>query len=169
MKKSFGITVLAFAFIFTLNSCNSNKSGNVNQTTDTTAAAPAQPETGNILSLEANDEMQYSKTEMKATAGKPITLTFKHTGKMDKTTMGHDFVLLKQGVNADTFAHEAMSAKDNDYIPKSQISNIIAHTKLIGGGESDTITFIVPDKGTYDYLCSFPGHSALMKGKLIIE
>ena len=113
--------------------------------------------------------MQYSTTEMRATAGKPITLTFKHTGKMDKNTMGHDFVLLKKGTDPDAFAHEALDAKDNDYIPKSQISNIIAHTKLIGGGESDTITFTVPEKGTYDYVCSFPGHSALMKGKMIIE
>ncbi|WP_256377550.1 plastocyanin/azurin family copper-binding protein [Pedobacter sp. L105] len=42
-------------------------------------------------------------------------------------------------------------------------------TKLIGGGESDTIMFTINEKGTYDYVCSFPGHSALMKGKLIIE
>lgn len=165
MKKSSFIPLLVFAFILTLYSCTGN---NTKQPTDTTVNS-SPPATINTLTLEANDEMQYSTNEMRATAGKPITLTFKHTGKMDKTTMGHDFVLLKKGTDPDAFAHEALGAKDNDYIPKSQISNIIAHTKLIGGGESDTITFTVPEKGTYDYLCSFPGHSALMKGKMIIE
>jgi azurin len=45
----------------------------------------------------------------------------------------------------------------------------VAHTKLIGGGESDTINFTITEPGTYDYICSFPGHLALMKGKLIVE
>jgi azurin len=31
------------------------------------------------------------------------------------------------------------------------------------------IEFIAPEKGTYDYICSFPGHFAMMKGKLIVE
>ncbi|MGD1893724.1 MAG: plastocyanin/azurin family copper-binding protein [Cyclobacteriaceae bacterium] len=46
---------------------------------------------------------------------------------------------------------------------------MIVHTKFIGGGESDTITFEAPSPGTYDYICSFPGHYALMQGKLIVE
>ena len=47
--------------------------------------------------------------------------------------------------------------------------DIIAHTDLIGGGESATVEFTVTEAGTYDFLCSFPGHSAIMKGKLIAE
>ena len=41
--------------------------------------------------------------------------------------------------------------------------------KLIGGGEETTVTFDAPAKGTYDFICSFPGHYALMKGKFIVE
>ncbi|HBX64839.1 MAG TPA: azurin, partial [Balneolaceae bacterium] len=26
-----------------------------------------------------------------------------------------------------------------------------------------------PEAGTYDFICSFPGHYALMKGKFIVE
>ena len=44
---------------------------------------------------------------------------------------------------------------------------MIAHTKVVGGGQSDQRD--VPDvelkKGeAYTYFCTFPGHSALMKG-----
>lgn len=124
---------------------------------------------GTSITLEANDAMQFSKTEIRVKAGEPVTLTFSHTGTMDKTSMGHDFVLLKEGTDVAAFAHEALSAQATDYIPQSQLASIIAHTKLLGGGESDTIKFTVPEKGTYSYLCSFPGHSAIMIGQLIAE
>jgi azurin len=40
---------------------------------------------------------------------------------------------------------------------------------MIGGGEQTTITFDAPEKGVYDFICSFPGHVALMQGKFIVE
>ena len=40
---------------------------------------------------------------------------------------------------------------------------------MIGGGESDTITFTAPKKGSYTYICTFPGHYGLMKGVLIVS
>ena len=46
---------------------------------------------------------------------------------------------------------------------------VIVYTKLLGGGESDTITFDAPEKGYYTFLCTFPGHWGLMKGKLVVK
>lgn len=117
--------------------------------------------------LSSNDQMQYDKNKLKAKAGQKITLTLKHTGKMPKTVMGHNFVLLKKGVDIPKFAEKAMAAKATDYIPEGD--GIIVSTKLIGGGESVTITFTAPAKGIYDYICTFPGHYAIMKGKFIVE
>ena len=77
--------------------------------------------------------------------------------------------LLKAGVDMAKFASEAIKAKDTDYIPAARKGDIVAHTKVIGGGESVTITFDAPAAGTYDFLCSFPGHYAIMKGKFIVE
>ena len=42
-------------------------------------------------------------------------------------------------------------------------------TKVIGGGESDSVTFDVSKLAAgqdYTYFCSFPGHFAMMKGTL---
>ncbi|MFL2629862.1 MAG: plastocyanin/azurin family copper-binding protein, partial [Flavobacteriaceae bacterium] len=88
--------------------------------------------------------------------------------KLDKLVMGHNFVLLKKGVNTNEFGIKASSEKENEYIPDGG-NQVIAHTKLIGGGDSDTITFDAPKKGTYEFICSFPGHYMSMKGKLIIK
>ena len=82
--------------------------------------------------------------------------------------MGHNFVLLKQGVDLAAFGIKSASAKDTDYIPSDEEDNIIAHTRLIGGGETTSIEFDAPEPGEYEFLCSFPGHYAIMKGKFIV-
>ncbi|MCL4161054.1 UNVERIFIED_CONTAM: hypothetical protein GTU68_056724 [Idotea baltica] len=112
--------------------------------------------------------MQFNKKEIKVKAGKKVKITLKHIGKMDKNVMGHNFVLLKQGVNLMAFGNKAATARDNDYIPLGN-QDVIAHTKMLGGGETAVIEFDAPEAGTYEFLCSFPGHSGLMKGQFIVE
>jgi azurin len=82
-----------------------------------------------------------------------------------KESMAHNFVLLKDGTDLQAFAAQAVSAPD--HIPANN-PNIIAHTKLLGAGESDTIEFTVP-AGDYTYICSFPGHYLTMTGTLTAE
>ena len=131
----------------------------------TSSAAPLSQE----VVLEGNDQMQFNTTEFRVKAGDPIHLTLKHVGTMKKDVMGHNVVILKKGSDLNAFAAEAIKAKSTDYIPASLDNEIIAHTKLLGGGDSDTITFTLDEPGTYEFLCSFPGHSALMKGKIVAE
>lgn len=121
------------------------------------------------LSLTGDDMMQYNKKEFKVKSGQEVTLNFRHVGKMDKKVMGHNFVLLKPGVEINTFALKAAEAGEaSDWIPENG-NEVIVHTKMLGGGESTFITFTAPEAGTYDFICSFPGHSALMRGKFIVE
>lgn len=121
-----------------------------------------------VVSIEGNDAMQYNKKELKVKAGTKVKLTLKHVGKMDVAVMGHNLVILKQGVDVATFATAATKFKDNNYIPDNG-KDVIAHTKMIGGGQSHTIEFDAPEPGSYDFICSFPAHYALMKGKFIVE
>ena len=116
--------------------------------------------------INSNDQMRFDKNEIRVKAGEKIKLTLNHTGKLAENVMGHNFVLLTQGTDVAKFATAAMNEKANEYIPSS---GVIAHTELIGGGESTTIEFTAPKKGTYDFICSFPGHYAMMKGKFIVE
>jgi azurin len=60
----------------------------------------------------------------------------------------------------------ASASVANDHI-KPGDSRVIAHTKIVGGGQSTTITFPTSSlkKGeAYSFFCSFPGHYAIMKG-----
>ncbi|RYD22235.1 MAG: azurin [Verrucomicrobiaceae bacterium] len=124
------------------------------------------------LELTGNDQMQFSTKALEVTAGDKVTLTFKHIGKLPKAAMGHNFVLLKKDAKVMEFAPVAMKAAATEYIPTEEPAKglIITHTKLIGAGESDTITFDAPaEAGAYPFLCTFPGHFALMQGVLTVK
>lgn len=124
------------------------------------------------IELTGSDQMQYSTKALEVTAGDTVVLTFKHIGKLPKTAMGHNFVLLKADTKVPDFSMKAMKAVATEYIPDDEESKkaVIAHTKLIGGGETDTLTFTAPaEPGAYPYICSFPGHFALMQGVLTVK
>lgn len=139
----------------------------------TTPAAATPRDTGaaTTVDLTANDTMKYSQTEIHAKAGQSVAVTFKNAGTLPKTAMGHNFVLLKSDDLAGAFIADSLQAGATEYIPESHKDDIIAHTKLLGPGESETVTFTAPSKaGTYPYFCTFPGHYAVgMKGELIVE
>lgn len=167
MKKAI---LLLTAVAFMAVSCNNNSGNSTETQTESSAAEAAAEEetTGNEITLNAGDDMKYDLNEIRVKEGEQISITLRHTGKLTKDAMGHNFVLLASGVSLADFAAKAIQAKATDYIPEGT-NEVIAHTKLIGGGESDTIEFTAPAKGTYEFLCSFPGHSALMKGTFIVE
>ena len=117
--------------------------------------------------LNSNDLMLFDKTSLSAKAGKNIRLVLNHNGKIGKEFMGHNFVLLKKDVDVDDFAMLALDFKENEYIPKN--NDFIVHTRMLGGGESDTINFTIEEPGSYTYVCTFPGHYQIMQGILTIE
>lgn len=121
------------------------------------------------LEIEGNDQMKYNKDRLTVKAGQVVVLTLKHVGELPKDAMGHNWVLLQKGADKAAFAEDAIAAKDNGYIPQGRTDDVIAHTKMLGGGESDEIIFEAPNKGIYSFLCSFPGHYMNMNGKFIVE
>lgn len=188
MKKTIALAAVASMLLFTACSKSSDSSdasateehaGHDHEASVDEAVAETEvEETENVASadntvleitIKGGDDMKFDKTTLKATAGQTIKLTLVHSGKLPKASMGHNFVLLKNGVNETDFATKALAAKDTDYIPASASGDIIAHTDLVGGGESTTIEFTAPARGAYTYICTFPGHSALMKGKLMVQ
>lgn len=120
------------------------------------------------ITILSDDQMKFNLREITVFEGQNITLELQHNGKINKSTMGHNWVLLKEGVAVKDFAQKAASEVERDYIP-ADTSDIIIHTKMLGGGEKDVITFTTPAKGTYNFLCSFAGHSAVMRGKFIVK
>lgn len=161
------LTLLFAVVALTVAGCSSDGNAAKEPNKPAKSAAPAKKTV--TIALSSNDQMQYDKKELSVEANTKVKLTLTHTGKMPKTSMGHNFVLLKAGTSVEEFAKKASAAKATDHIPQDAKDSIIAHTNLIGGGESATVTFDAPAPGTYTYICTFPGHYALMKGVLTVK
>ena len=151
--------------VLVINACGNSKASEKEKTNKTEQKSEGELSTNIIIN--SNDTMKFDKKILLVPAGKKITLTLNHTGKFPKVGMGHNFVLLKADTNVSEFAEKAAMARKTDYIPEGD--QTIAYTKLLGGGESDTIIFEAPKKGYYTFLCTFPGHWQLMRGKLIVK
>ncbi|MEJ5207277.1 azurin [Denitratimonas sp. CY0512] len=123
------------------------------------------------LSIDSTDQMTFTSNELKVDADcTEVKLTLNHVGKMAKNVMGHNWVLTKTADYMPVAQDGMKAGADNDYLVADD-TRIIAHTALIGGGESDSVTFSLEGLeagGDYTFFCSFPGHWAIMKGKFVI-
>ncbi|MNR76244.1 Azurin precursor [compost metagenome] len=121
------------------------------------------------VEISSNDAMQFDKTSIAVPQScKQFTVTLKHSGKLANKVMGHNWVLSKSADMQAVVSDGMAAGLDKNYV-KAGDARVIAHTKVIGGGGSDTVSF-APAKlkagESYAYFCSFPGHSGLMKGTL---
>ncbi|MDB6088229.1 MAG: azurin [Gammaproteobacteria bacterium] len=127
------------------------------------AAAPDQCK----LEITGNDMMQYDKKELAVPADcTSVTVTLHHAGKLPAAAMGHNWVLVNTP-DLTAVANAGMAAGlASNYVPEGD-KRVLAHTKIVGGGETTSVTFstsILKKGGAYSYLCTFPGHNALMRG-----
>ena len=129
-----------------------------------TPAAQAPAAQAEPILITANDQMQFSTKSIEAAAGSEVTLILQNIGTMPKEAMGHNLTILKPGTVVADFATKAMAAKETDYLPAADSASVFAHTRLLGPGESDTLKFTAPPAGEYPFLCTFPGHFAVMQG-----
>ncbi len=123
------------------------------------------------IKLKANDSMQFDQKAVTVSASCPaITIELTHTGKLPVAAMGHNVVIVGTPDFAGVSKDSIKAGAANGYVPAGD-KRVLASTKMIGGGESAKAT--VPGKslkagGDYTFFCSFPGHSALMKGVVTV-
>ena len=162
------IRVLVILSLFVL-SCNNTNNSKEKFTYERTKEEPVIVQNNminNNVTLNSNDQMKFDKKIIKVNSNQKVTITLNHTGRFPAASMGHNFVLVKNDVDINEYALRAAGARNSEYIPEGE--NEIAYTKMLGGGESDTITFDAPEPGTYTFICSFPGHYQLMMGEFIV-
>ncbi len=142
------------------------------------AAAPAASDkpaavvTDCATTIEGNDAMQFNVGSITVPAScSEFTITLEHTGQMPVVAMGHN-VVIAAAANMQAVAAEGLGAGADAGYVKPGDTRVIAHTGMIGGGETTSVSFPV-DKlqggGPYGFFCSFPGHLSLMQGTIAVE
>ena len=133
--------------------------------------APAAMAATCSVNLEGNDMMKFNVANIDVSKScKDFTINLKHTGKLAKNVMGHNVVVAQtadmKGIDADGIK-AGLAA---DYV-KAGDSRVVAHSKVVGGGETTSVKIPVSKLGAgpYSFFCSFPGHSSLMKGTITLK
>lgn len=156
MNRFLSTATTGLAFLAFLAACGKKEEKQAEPTPAPAATAPA------AIVVTANDQMQYSVKAIEVVAGQEAVLILQNIGTMAKEVMGHNLTVLKPGTVVADFAIKAMAAKETGYIPAGD-SAVVAHTKVLGPGESDTLRINLP-AGDFPFACTFPGHFAVMQG-----
>ena len=127
-----------------------------------TACSPAPKAPPKEVQVQADDKMRFDVTAFEVRPGQKVAITIKNVGTTPKFSMGHNLVVLDKQITEQNiqakFLDPASMEASHDYVPQNDKS-VLAHSKLLGPGESDTVTFSAPQvPGQYLYVCSFPGH-----------
>ncbi len=114
----------------------------------------------------------YDIKEFTVKAGTKVKITL--VAPQGAIPQPHNLVIIKPGKDAAVIQGAMGMMADpqglaKGYVPESQ--DVVAHTKLINPGETDVLEVEIPAvAGDYPYLCTFPGHFAIMKGVMkVIE
>ena len=112
--------------------------------------------------------LKYDINELVLQRGTKIELTFNNNDDML-----HNLVVTQKGTaSVDKVGNEALKlgldGADMNYVPDSDL--VIVHTGIVEPGTSEKIYFQAPGQpGEYWIVCTFPGHAATMRIKLIVK
>ena len=122
--------------------------------------------------IDSTDQMTFNSKAIEIDKScKTFTVELTHSGSLPKNVMGHNLVVSKTA-DMQPIATDGLAAGiDKNYL-KDGDERVIAHTKIIGAGEKDSVTFDVSKLKAgeeYEFFCTFPGHNSMMKGAVVLK
>jgi azurin len=123
------------------------------------------------VEITGDDYSKFNLTSFEVKPRQEVTVKFRNIGEFPKEAMAHNWVLLAKEADPARFVELGVTHPERDYIAYEQEFYVLAKTKLLGPGESDSVTFSAPAvPGAYTYLCTFPEHYAAgMKGMMTVR
>ena len=124
------------------------------------------------IALKTDDSLRFLPSHIVVPAQcQDFTVKLTHIGHLPPLAMSHNWVLTKKS-DLDGVARTGMLAGADAHHVDQTDKRVIAHTKLIGTGETTSVTFAVAQLKTgepYVFLCTFAGHSPIMRGTLSVQ
>ena len=123
------------------------------------------------IKIEGSDMMKYDVAEISLdTSCDQTKISLKHAGKLPLNAMGHNVVIVEEkNLSKITQQINFSLGVEKGYLPESE--DIIFISAMVGGGDTTELEMDMSklDKTkSYVFFCSFPGHWALMRGKIKI-
>lgn len=131
-------------------------------------AGDAEPEPLRVVIEPVGNQLLFEQDELSVEAGQQVTIVFKNTAT--SPAMEHNVIVLNDNSDAtiNRVGQAALSAAANEYIPEDDA--VLAATPLAKPGDTVEVTFTAPSEpGQYSYICTFPGHYAMMRGTMTVK
>jgi azurin len=114
------------------------------------------------IKINTEPGLKYDLASFQVYEGSKVQITF-----TNDDDMLHNLVVTKPGT-FDKVGKAAMelglSGPQKGYIPET--NDVLFNTCILQPETSQSIYFVAPKEGDYDYVCTFPGHYASMNGTM---
>ena len=124
------------------------------------------------VTIEATDMMSFNLKTIRVPGDcAQLRVVLKHVGRMPAQAMGHNWVLTETRHHREIGLAGGRMKLADAFLPRND-ARVLAHTPVIGGGQTTEVVFPTSrlrKGGDYTFFCSFPGHWNMMKGRLIFQ
>lgn len=160
MKTNFRLTMFAMlvGLALVLTACGNNSG---------TTGSGGGGSTTTTLDIGSDGEnLAFDKTTLTVKANTPVVVKMKNNSAAQQ----HNWILVKGGdtESAKVAADGLAAGASANFLPPDK-ANVVASTALLNAGETGDVSFTAPAAGTYQYICTAPGHYPLMKGVLTVN
>jgi len=112
------------------------------------------------------NEMKYDTDSLTVSARADVTLILENTATLP--TMIHNIVVLTTNNDEDANRVGMAALSAPEFLPEDEA--IFVATPMAQPGETVRVSFTAPTTpGVHRYICTYPGHYALMQGVLIVS
>ncbi len=109
-------------------------------------------------------DMKYDKVEIRVPANSRIKMKLENQG--EDASMVHNILIIYGGTLEATAKAAIEAGQAKNYVPA--LRSVIAASPLASPGETVEFEFDAPEPGTYEFVCTFPGHAQKMNGKFVV-
>ncbi|PKB72074.1 MAG: hypothetical protein BZY87_02155 [SAR202 cluster bacterium Io17-Chloro-G6] len=110
------------------------------------------------------DALEFSLAALSAASGAQVTLTFSNGSSVNQ----HNWVLVKTGTKDAVAAAGTGAGPGAGWLP-AEDGRVLAASGLLNPGATEQVSFTAPAPGTYQFVCTFPGHNFTMFGDFTVK
>lgn len=117
------------------------------------------------LNIDVNgDALEFTPDSLSTASGSDVVVIFNNSSAVNS----HNWAMVEAGTKDAVATDGLASGQGNNWLPVDD-SRVIGATILVGPGESADATFTAPAAGTYQFVCTFPGHNFTMFGDFTVN
>ena len=110
------------------------------------------------------DSLKFDTNSLEVAAGAEVVIVFNNGSTLNQ----HNWVLVQAGQKDAVAGRGATAGPVNNWVEAGD-PDVIANVSLLDPGETSEVRFAAPSAGTYQFVCTFPGHNPTMFGDFVVS